>query len=79
MFAENATDNCPDMPNSDQENTDNDSNGDVCDCDEDSHGILEKCNFTDADGDGVEEYSNCSLPQYDYTLIRLYTFMSRAP
>ncbi len=56
-------DNCPDIANPDQKNSDKDAYGDACDCDEDGDGTLEKCNFTDADGDGIKEYSICSLPR----------------
>ena len=63
-MAANATDNCPDMANSHQENTDNDSYGDACDCDEDNNGILDKCNFTDVDRDGVHLYTTCVIARY---------------
>ncbi len=57
----NRTDNCPGIANKDQLNSDNDSYGDVCDCDEDNDGVLEKCKGTDTDGDGVPEHSTCSI------------------
>ena len=52
------------MANSHQENTDNDTYGDACDCDEDNNGILDKCNFTDVDRDGVHLYTTCVIARY---------------
>ncbi len=57
----NITDNCPGIANKDQLNSDNDTYGDACDCDEDNDGILEKCYSTDDDGDKIWAYSNCSF------------------
>jgi choice-of-anchor B domain-containing protein len=37
----NASDNCPDTPNRDQLDTDNDGEGDVCDDDDDNDGVLD--------------------------------------
>ncbi len=57
----NKTDNCPNIANKDQLNVDNDLYGDVCDCDEDNDGKVDKCNSVDNDNDGVPEHTNCSL------------------
>ena len=55
-------DNCPDTPNADQTDTDNDAAGDACDDDDDGDGVLDgadNCplvanpNQADADGNGV--------------------------
>jgi len=55
---DDSTDNCPEVSNSDQINTDEDEYGDVCDLDNDNDGIdndLDECPFTP----GIEYYGGC--------------------
>ena len=56
-----ATDNCPNVPNSDQIDTDNDSSGDACDTDDDGDGVIDTedtfplnpTEWVDSDMDGI--------------------------
>jgi len=57
-------DNCPDVPNSDQKNTDGDLWGDACDEDDDNDGLLDTYEqgvtgtnplLADSDGDGISD------------------------
>lgn len=58
----NATDNCPDVSNADQKDTDADGAGDACDTDDDGDGVADatdncplvsNADQADADGDGI--------------------------
>jgi hypothetical protein len=55
-------DNCPAVANPDQANFDGDSQGDVCDLDDDNDGLQDSAdpndNDTDSDGDGVDDGSD---------------------
>ena len=63
----NDSDNCPNMANPDQKNTDGDSLGDVCDPDDDNDGVpddADSCpliaNIGDSDADGIDNAcDNC--------------------
>ena len=54
-------DNCPDVKNPSQQDIDEDSKGDACDCDIDGDGKIDKCStFVDEDLDGAPEKVVCS-------------------
>ncbi|MDG0969090.1 MAG: M64 family metallopeptidase [Porticoccaceae bacterium] len=62
----NISDNCVDIPNSDQLNTDSDEEGDLCDPDDDNDGVddhedsfpKDPFEYVDSDGDGVGDNSD---------------------
>jgi hypothetical protein len=62
----NIRDNCIDIPNNDQLNTDNDEQGDLCDTDDDNDGVndhedsfpKDASEYIDSDGDGVGDNSD---------------------
>jgi hypothetical protein len=71
-----AQDNCPDTPNADQLNNDGDSQGDVCDDDDDNDGLTDTFELSintnpflaDTDGDTISDYDEVNfdgLPAYD--------------
>lgn len=71
-----AQDNCPAIPNTDQLNNDGDSEGDVCDDDDDNDGLTDVFELSintnpflaDTDGDTVSDFTEVNfdgLPAYD--------------
>ena len=52
-------DNCPDIPNNNQQDTDGDNAGDACDADDDGDGFLDPLDVDD-DGDGLIEIASAA-------------------